>query len=78
MRLLLQHPPVADEPVRFVRLSLDQDLLGGWTLTRESGQLGGRSTLRRDQFLDRAEADAAFARLRDQQLKRGFVAAAGD
>lgn len=75
MRVLLQHPPVADEAVRFVRLSLEQDLLGGWALIRESGQQGGRSQLRREQYLDHAEAVEAFEAARRQQLKRGFVVA---
>ncbi|MFC4728079.1 WGR domain-containing protein [Coralloluteibacterium thermophilus] len=72
MRVLLQHPPVASEPARFVQLSLEQDLLGGWALVREAGQLGGRSQLRREQFLERDEAVAAFEKAREQQVRRGF------
>ncbi|MCM2335637.1 MAG: hypothetical protein NDI66_02505 [Pseudomonas sp.] len=51
---------------------LQPDLLGGWTLVRETGQIGGRSSLRREQFLDQAAALAALEHARDQQLKRGF------
>jgi len=51
---------------------LQPDLLGGWTLVRESGQIGGRSTVRREQFLDRDSAFVALEQARDQQLKRGF------
>ena len=51
---------------------LERDLLGGWTLLRESGQSGGRSTVRREQFLEQAAAMAAFERARDLQLKKGF------
>ena len=39
---------------------------------RESGQIGGRSTLRRDQYLDQASALAALEHARDAQLKKGF------
>ena len=73
MRLLLQQRPDGREAPRFVQLMLQPDLLGGWTLVRESGQIGGRSTLRREQFLDhQASAMAALESARDQQLKRGF------
>jgi len=72
MRMLLQQRPEGREAPRFVQLMLQPDLLGGWTLVRESGQIGGRSTLRREQFLDHASALAALEQARDQQLKRGF------
>ncbi len=72
MRLLLQQRPAAGEAPRFVQLMLQQDLLGGWTLTRESGQIGGRSQLRREVFLERDAALAAFEKARDVQLKRGY------
>ncbi|MFD0739331.1 hypothetical protein ACFQZQ_08570 [Lysobacter koreensis] len=72
MRLLLQQRPDGPEAPRFVQLMLQPDLLGGWTLVRESGQIGGRSTLRREQFLDRDAAFHALEQARDQQLKRGL------
>ena len=43
MRLLLQQRPDGREAPRFVQLQLQPDLLGGWTLLRETGQIGGRS-----------------------------------
>ena len=72
MRLLLQQRPDGPEAPRFVQLMLQPDLLGGWTLVRETGQIGGRSTLRREQYLDQASAMAAFEHARDLQLKKGF------
>lgn len=72
MRLLLQQRPQGPEAPRFVQLMLQADLLGGWTLVRETGQIGGRSTVRREQFLDRDGAVAALESARDIQLKRGF------
>ncbi len=72
MRLFLQQRPGSPDAQRFVQLVLQQDLLGGWTLTRESGQIGGRSQLRHEQFLDGADAMAAFERARDAQLRKGF------
>lgn len=72
MRLFLQHKPAANEAPRYVQLVLQQDLLGGWLLLRESGQIGGRSQLRKEQFLDRDAAVEAFENARDQQIRRGF------
>jgi hypothetical protein len=59
MRLYLQTVPGIAEAPRYVQITLEQDLLGGWTLYRE-------------QFLERDEAVAAFEKARDAQLKRGF------
>lgn len=72
MRLYLQQRPVAGEAPRFVQLALQQDLLGGWALLRESGQVGGRSQLKREQFLEYAGALEALEKARDLHLKRGF------
>lgn len=72
MRLLLQQRPDGHDAPRFVQLMLQADLLGGWTLVRETGVIGGRSQLRREQFDDQASAVSALEAARDQQLKRGF------
>jgi len=72
MRLLLQQRPDGHEAPRFVQLMLEPDLLGGWNLVRETGQIGGRSQLKREQYLDQAAAVAALEKARDLQLKRGF------
>ena len=72
MRLLLQQRPDGNEAPRFVQLQLQPDLLGGWTLLRETGHIGGRSTLRREQFNEQASALLALEVARDAQLKRGF------
>ena len=72
MRLLLQQRPDGREAPRFVQLQLQADLLGGWTLLRETGQIGGRSTLRREQYPDQSSALAALESARDAQLKRGM------
>ena len=72
MRMLLQERPNGREAPRFVQLQLEADLLGGWTLVRETGQIGGRSTVRREVFLEHTAALAALEHARDQQLKRGF------
>ena len=72
MRLLLQQRPDGREAPRIVHLMLEADLLGGWALVRESGQIGGRSSLRREQFPDQASALVALEHARDLQLRKGF------
>ncbi|HEX7814468.1 WGR domain-containing protein [Dyella sp.] len=72
MRIYMQTAPGAAEAPRYVQIVLEQDLLGGWTLYRETGTQGGRATLKRDQYLERDEAIAAFEKTRDAQLKRGY------
>src|SRR3546814_13895847 len=71
-RSFLQHRPDGHDAPRFVQLMLQPDLFGGWSLVRETGQMGGRSTVRREQFPDHPSALAALEHARDQQLKRGF------
>lgn len=73
MHIQLQQSGTGLPAPRFVRLMLEQDLFGAWELIRESGQLGGRSQIRREQFSDRASAIEAFEKTRAQHLKRGFV-----
>ena len=72
MRIFLQQKPAANEAPRYFQLILQQDLLGGWTLTRESGPIGGKSQVKREVYLEQDEAIAAFEKARDLQLKRGF------
>ena len=72
MRVFLQQRPDAGEAPRYVQLTLQPDLFGGWELLRETGQIGGRATLKREQYLLQDEANAAFEKARDGHLKRGF------
>lgn len=74
MRLRLQQPPEAAEAPRFVQLTLQPDLFGGWTLLRETGQQGqGKTTLRSEQYLHPAQALAALEKVRDAHFKKGFL-----
>lgn len=72
MRIYMQIRPDTAESPRFYQLSLQQDLLGGWTLYREWGQEGSRSSLKREVYLDHESAITAFEKARDSQVKRGF------
>ena len=72
MRIYMQTREASAESPRFYQLSLQQDLLGGWTLYREWGQEGARSSLKRELYLDHDSAIEAFEKARDSQVKRGF------
>ncbi|HWR95271.1 MAG TPA: WGR domain-containing protein [Arenimonas sp.] len=72
MRVLMQQPPQGQESPRYVSISLQQDLLGGWTLLRESGLIGGKSQLKREQFLETDSAIEAFEKARAAHAKKGF------
>ncbi len=72
MRVFLQERPLAGESPRYLQLTLQPDLFGGWEPLRETGQLGGRAQLKREQYLLQQEATDAFEKARDTHLKRGF------
>ncbi|HCV95205.1 hypothetical protein D3C87_994320 [compost metagenome] len=72
MRVFLQQHPSGAEPARYLQLTLQPDLFGGWELLRESGLVGGRAQLRRELFLQAGQAQHAFEKARDAQLQRGY------
>lgn len=72
MRIFLQQRPEAGEQPKFYQIALQQDLLGGWILLREWGQLGQRSSSKREVFLDRKDAIDALSKARDAQIKKGY------
>ena len=72
MRIYLQLPASTDQAPRYCQLVLQEDLLGGWTLIRESGRqdLGGRA--KREYFASREAAQRALMNARDSQVARGY------
>lgn len=72
MRVYMQIPAIDDKPARYYQLFLQEDLIDGWTLVREWGQLGRTGRVKRDHFESHEEAQAALLRVRDMQLSRGF------
>ena len=69
----MQIPPQSGHPPRYYHLHLQEDLLEGWTLIREWGYQGSRGRVLREHYADREEAEAALIRVRDEQLKRGYL-----
>lgn len=72
MRMFLQQPPAPGVPPRFCQLTLQADLFGGFTLLRETGEIGGKSQVRRSVHTDRDSAVAAFEDARDREIRRGM------
>lgn len=72
MQVYMQIAAGDDQPPRFCKLLLQQDLLGGWTLIREWGRQGAAGRVVREHFEDREAAEAALVRQRDTQLRKGF------
>ena len=73
MRIYMQIPPRGDQAPRFYHLHLQEDLLEGWTLIREWGYQGSRGRVLREHYAGREQAEAALIRVRDEQIKRGYV-----
>ena len=72
MRIYMQTQYQPEQPLRFYQLHLQPDLLGGWTLVRESGLQGARGQVTKEYFTRREEAEQMLIRRRDMQLKRGY------
>ncbi|NIR58598.1 MAG: WGR domain-containing protein [Gammaproteobacteria bacterium] len=72
MRIYLQIPAGDEAAPRFYHLILQQDLLEGWTLVKEWGQVGRGTRLRREHYPSREAAEQALIEARDAQLRRGY------
>ena len=72
MRIYMQMPAPEGRPPRYCHLLLQPDLIDGWMVVRESGEQGRPGRVRREHFAAWEEAEAALARMRDAQLRRGY------
>ena len=62
----LQHAP------RFCHLIVQEDMLEGWTLIKETGYQGSKGRVTRSQYADQDQAIAALIKERDRQIERGY------
>lgn len=63
---------------RFYALTLEQDLLGDWTVVTVFGRRGSAlGQVRIRPFCHEADAEAYFAAECQRRMKRGYVVAAG-
>jgi len=72
MRIYLQLQPTEAGVIRFVHLILQEDLMGGWTLIRETGKQGSPGTIKREQYDSQDQAINAMMKWRDKNLSRGY------
>ena len=72
MRIYLQMPASGEQPPRYYQLLLQEDLLGGWTLIKESGRQDAGGRVKREYFATHEAAELALAKARDSQLARGY------
>jgi hypothetical protein len=73
MRIYMQQLPTeAGRAPRFLHLHIQEDLLDGWNLVKETGYQGSPGRVTRTHFDDVAGATEALLVERDKQLKRGY------
>lgn len=72
MRIYLQSDHNEAGNLRFVHLLLQEDLVSGWTLIRESGKQGSPGTIKREHFDNQTAAMDAMLKWRDKHIKRGY------
>lgn len=72
MRIYMQTLHSPEQPLRYYHLHLQPDLLGGWSLVRETGIQGTRGQVTKEHFEGREEAERTLIKRRDMQLKRGY------
>ncbi len=72
MRIYMQIQPLDNQPPRFYQLHLQEDLLGGWTLIKETGYQGASGKILKEHHPIYEDAVKAMVKTRDQQIKRGY------
>jgi len=72
MRIYMQLPSSDGQPHRFYHLLLQQDLLEGWTLIKETGRQGASGRVKQEHYSTREQAEQALMRARDEQINRGY------
>ncbi|MCG6970130.1 MAG: WGR domain-containing protein [Gammaproteobacteria bacterium] len=72
MRIYLQTRPNANTIPRFYHLALQEDLLEGWTLVKETGYQGSKGKVSTQHFGNQDDALQAMLQIRDAQIKRGY------
>ena len=72
MRIYMQTQAVKDKAPRYYQLNIQQDLIEGWTLVREWGNLGSGGRVKHDHFESLEDTLEACIKVRDAQLERGY------
>lgn len=72
MRIYLQTPPNNEGNPRYFHLLLQEDLIDGWTLVKESGIQGASGKVTKTHYTTHDQALSALIKSRDSQIKRGY------
>ncbi len=72
MRIYMQTAQMGDKPPRFYHLHLQEDLLEGWTLVKETGYQGAAGRVTKEYYESRDNALDALITARDKQVNRGY------
>ncbi|MGD8514183.1 MAG: hypothetical protein PVF52_01110 [Granulosicoccaceae bacterium] len=76
MRIYMQTPipdsGSAPRAPRFCHLIVQEDMLAGWSLIKETGYQGGSGRVTRTHFNERDSAVQALLKERDRQLTNGY------
>lgn len=72
MRIYLQKNADGDKPPKFYQIILQQDLLEGWIVVKETGNQGSAGRIKRELFETREQAEQALMATRDAQIERGY------
>jgi predicted DNA-binding WGR domain protein len=68
----MQTALMGDKPPRFYHLHLQEDLLEGWTLVKETGYQGAAGKVTKEYYDNRDDALDALMATRDKQVNRGY------
>jgi len=71
-RTLMKRVDPAKKMHRFYLMTVQRDLFGGASLTREWGRIGSSGQVRTDYHADEGQAVDALADLAKQKTKRGY------
>ena len=72
MRIYLQTQPDDSGAIRYAHLVLQEDLLEGWTLMKESRRQGMKGKITREHFQRHQEALDSMIETRDKLISRGY------
>ncbi len=72
MRIYMQLGMTDNKPPKFCSLHLQEDLLGGWSLVRESGIQGSYGKVVKMHYGDHQSALEALVEVRGAYIDKGF------
>jgi predicted DNA-binding WGR domain protein len=72
MRIYMQTTQMGNKAPRFYHLHMQEDLLDGWTLIKESGYQGAAGKVTKEYYSNHDDALEALIATKDKQVARGY------